>query len=171
MMVGYAPDAAVLEGNGGNADTSSRVQAIVNIYGPTDLTTEFARSNDVVKDFLGGKTYDEASSTLQAAGLKVTRTDKESDQDPGTVLAQNPKGGVQVATGSSVALVVAKAPSTVEVPDVTGEDVATAVRKLSSEGFEINQQTRDVDSPEALASYQAGKRAFKASMRAQGKRV
>lgn len=29
----------------------------------------------------------------------------------------------------------------------------------------------DVDSPEALASYQAGKRAHKASMRAQGKRV
>jgi uncharacterized HhH-GPD family protein len=29
----------------------------------------------------------------------------------------------------------------------------------------------DVDSPEALASYQAGKRAYKASMRAQGKRA
>jgi uncharacterized HhH-GPD family protein len=29
----------------------------------------------------------------------------------------------------------------------------------------------DVDSPEALASYQAGKRAYKASIRAQGKRV
>ena len=29
----------------------------------------------------------------------------------------------------------------------------------------------DVDSPEALAEYQAGKRAYKASMRAQGKRV
>ena len=29
----------------------------------------------------------------------------------------------------------------------------------------------DVDSPEALASYQAGKRAYKASMREQGKRV
>jgi hypothetical protein len=29
----------------------------------------------------------------------------------------------------------------------------------------------DVDSAEALASYQAGKRAHKASMRAQGKRV
>ena len=29
----------------------------------------------------------------------------------------------------------------------------------------------DVDSPEALAEYQAGKRAYKAEMRAQGKRV
>jgi hypothetical protein len=29
----------------------------------------------------------------------------------------------------------------------------------------------DVDSPDALASYQAGKRAHKAELRAQGKRV
>jgi hypothetical protein len=29
----------------------------------------------------------------------------------------------------------------------------------------------DVDSPEALAEYQAGKRAYKASMREQGKRA
>ena len=34
-----------------------------------------------------------------------------------------------------------------------------------------HQTLGDVDSPEALASYQAGKRAYKAEMRAQGKRV
>jgi uncharacterized HhH-GPD family protein len=34
-----------------------------------------------------------------------------------------------------------------------------------------HQTLGDVDSPEALATYQAGKRAYKASMRAQGKRV
>jgi uncharacterized HhH-GPD family protein len=34
-----------------------------------------------------------------------------------------------------------------------------------------HQTLGDVDSPEALASYQAGKRAYKASMRAEGKRV
>jgi serine/threonine-protein kinase len=124
-------------GEGEKVDKGSSVTLVVS-SGPEQVAVP-----DVT-----GKTYDEASSTLQAAGLKVTRTDKESDQDPGTVLGQNPKGGVQVATGSSVALIVAKAPSTVAVPDVTGEDVATAVRKLSSEGFEINQQTRDVDSPE-----------------------
>ena len=124
-------------GEGEKVDKGSSVTLVVS-SGPEQVAVP-----DVT-----GKTYDEASSTLQAAGLKVTRTDRESDQDPGTVLAQNPKGGVQVATGSTVALVVAKAPSTVDVPDVTGEDVATAVRKLSSEGFEINQQTRDVNSPE-----------------------
>jgi uncharacterized HhH-GPD family protein len=34
-----------------------------------------------------------------------------------------------------------------------------------------HQTLGDVDSAEALASYQAGKRAYKAEMRAQGKRV
>jgi serine/threonine-protein kinase len=95
-----------------------------------------------------GKSFDEAQSTLQAAGFKVTRTDKESDKDAGTVLSQNPKGGGQADSGSTVNLTVAKEPTQVDVPDVTGEDVATAVKELSSQGFEIDQQTRDVDSPE-----------------------
>jgi eukaryotic-like serine/threonine-protein kinase len=95
-----------------------------------------------------GKSFDEAQSTLQAAGFKVTRTDKESDKDAGTVLSQNPKGGTQVAAGSTVALTVAKEPTQVDVPDVTGEDSPVAVRELSKAGFEVDQQSRDVDSPE-----------------------
>jgi serine/threonine-protein kinase len=95
-----------------------------------------------------GKSFDEASSTLQAAGFKVTRTDKESDKDAGTVLSQNPKGGTQVDSGATVALTVAKEQSQVAVPDVTGEDVSTAVAKLSGMGFQVDQQSRDVDSPE-----------------------
>jgi len=95
-----------------------------------------------------GKSFDEASSSLQAAGFKVTRTDKESDKDPGTVLSQNPKGGGQVDAGSTIALTVAKAPTQVAVPDVTGEDAATAVGELSAAGFTINQQSRDIGTPD-----------------------
>ncbi len=96
-----------------------------------------------------GKSFDEASSTLQAAGFKVMRKDKESsDKDPGTVLSQDPKGGTQTDSGSVVALTVAKESSQVEIPDVTGEDVATAVNELSKAGFTIDQQSREVNSPE-----------------------
>jgi serine/threonine-protein kinase len=95
-----------------------------------------------------GKQFDEAQSTLQAAGFKVTRTDKESDKDAGTVLSQNPKGGTQVDSGATIALTVAKEPTQVDVPDVTGEDAPVAVRELSKAGFEVDQQSRDVDSPE-----------------------
>jgi eukaryotic-like serine/threonine-protein kinase len=96
-----------------------------------------------------GKSFDEASSTLQAAGFKVTRKDKESDtKDPGTVLAQDPKGGTQVDSGTTVALTVAKEPAQTAVPDVSGEDSSVAIRKLSSEGFEVDPQTREVDTPD-----------------------
>ncbi len=57
MMAGYVTDNPELEGTGGHPDVSSRVQAVVNLYGPTDLTTDFARDNDVVVKFLGGESY------------------------------------------------------------------------------------------------------------------
>jgi beta-lactam-binding protein with PASTA domain/tRNA A-37 threonylcarbamoyl transferase component Bud32 len=95
------------------------------------------------------KSFDEAQSTLQAAGFKVTRKDKETeDKDAGTVLAESPKGGTQVDAGSTIALTVAKEPSQVAVPDVTGEDAPTAIAALSGQGFVIDQQSRDVDSPD-----------------------
>jgi beta-lactam-binding protein with PASTA domain/tRNA A-37 threonylcarbamoyl transferase component Bud32 len=95
-----------------------------------------------------GKSFDEAQSTLQAAGFKVTRTNKESEKDPGTVLAQDPKSGRQVDSGTTIALTVAKESSQTPVPDVTGEDSSDAIRTLSSQGFEVDPQTRDVDSPD-----------------------
>ena len=96
-----------------------------------------------------GKSFDEASSQLVAAGLKVTRKDQETaDEDPGTVLAQNPKGGGKAAKGSAVQLTVAKEPSQIDVPDVTGEDQGTAIAELSAAGFEIQRKEKDVDSPE-----------------------
>jgi serine/threonine-protein kinase len=96
-----------------------------------------------------GKSFDEAQSTLQAAGFRVTRKDKETDkEDPGTVLSQNPRSGGEVDSGSTVELTVAKESSQVAVPDVTGEDAPAAVAALSGQGFVIDQQSRDVDSPD-----------------------
>jgi eukaryotic-like serine/threonine-protein kinase len=95
-----------------------------------------------------GKSFDEAQSTLQAAGFKVTRVDKESDKSPGTVLSQNPKSGGRIDSGSTIALTVAKEPSQVPVPDVTGEDAPAAIAALSGQGFVIDQQSKDVPTPD-----------------------
>jgi serine/threonine-protein kinase len=124
-------------GEGEKVDKGSTVNLVVS-SGPEQVDVP-----DVT-----GKPFDEAQSTLQAAGFKVTRTDKESDKDPDTVLSQNPKGGTQADSGATIALTVAKEPTQVDVPDVTGEDVSTAVQRLSKAGFEVDQQSRDVDSPE-----------------------
>jgi acetyl esterase/lipase len=58
MMVGYTPNVPEFEGDGGHAGVSSRVQAVVNFYGPSELDSDAARKADVVKKFLG-KTFEE----------------------------------------------------------------------------------------------------------------
>ncbi len=58
MMVGYSAGVPELEGEGGNPDVSSAVQAVVNFYGPWDLTADIAKESGDVKGFLGA-TYDE----------------------------------------------------------------------------------------------------------------
>ena len=66
MMIGYSDDPS-LEGSGGNNDLNSSVCAVVNFYGPTDLTTDFAKKQGVLVDFMGGKKFDESPDTYKLA--------------------------------------------------------------------------------------------------------
>ena len=57
LMLGASEKVAELEGDGGHADQSSRVQAVVNYYGPTDMTGLYAAGEalpPIVGPFLGG---------------------------------------------------------------------------------------------------------------------
>ena len=57
LMLGLTPDVAELEGTGPNRDQSSRVQCVVNYYGPSDFTQSYQKSVDaaiVLPMFLGG---------------------------------------------------------------------------------------------------------------------
>jgi acetyl esterase/lipase len=80
MMIGYSSDVKELAGNSGHEDVSSRVRCIVNLYGPTDMTTEYARNisttNSAVRDFFEG-TYDEQPQNYAAGSPLhyVTRDD------------------------------------------------------------------------------------------------
>jgi len=76
MMIGYSDDSS-REGSGGNNNVSSRVCAVVNFYGPTDLTTDFAKKQELVEEFIGGKTFDEAPDAYKLASplFHLTRDD------------------------------------------------------------------------------------------------
>jgi acetyl esterase/lipase len=76
MMVGYSDDPS-LEGSGGNNNVSSRICAVVNFYGPTDLTTDFAKKQELVEEFVGGKTFEEAPDAYKLASplYHLTRDD------------------------------------------------------------------------------------------------
>jgi len=77
MMIGYSSDAPKLEGTGGHAGVSSRVQAVVNLYGPVDLTTPYASGNSLIIRFLGGKTIEESRTRHELASpiSHITRDD------------------------------------------------------------------------------------------------
>ena len=81
MMIGYSSDVPELEGNGGNAGVSSRVKAVVDFYGPVDLTTEFAKKQGVVPEFLGKK-YEE-DPKLYVSASPITYLTKD---DPPTLI-------------------------------------------------------------------------------------
>lgn len=70
LLLGYTSDVEEFDGDSGHAGVSSRVQAVVNLYGPTDLTTEFARNQSetgsLLKKFFGG-TYDEQPAKYEEA--------------------------------------------------------------------------------------------------------
>ena len=78
-----------------------------------------------------------AESTLDRAGLGFTVREQESDQDPGTVLAQDPVAGEIVDKGSRVQLTVAKEPERVEVPNVVGDPEEVARQQLVGAGFDV----------------------------------
>lgn len=76
MMVGYTPDMPELEGSGGHAGVSSRVAAVVDFYGPTDLTTPFAQAANEVREFMPKK-YDEDPALYRLASplFQLDRSD------------------------------------------------------------------------------------------------
>lgn len=85
MMVGYSSDVPGFEGNGGHADVSSAVRCIVNIYGPTDLTTDFVRENEyanrATKEFLGKRLQEDEALFEEASPITYVDAD-----DPPTLI-------------------------------------------------------------------------------------
>ena len=92
-----------------------------------------------------GKKEAEARSTLEGAGLRAEVTEEESeDEDPGTVLRQDPASG-ELDKGSAVKLVVAEAPPEVDVPDVVDQERDAARQALRDAGFEVRVREETVD--------------------------
>ena len=113
-----------------------RTVVLVVSAGPQQVT---------VPDVVGDSEAD-ARSALENAGLQVEVAERESeDEDPGTVLGQDPAGGGKVPKGSTVTITLAKAPPQVEVPDVIDQSEADAAAALSKAGFEVRRHEEDVD--------------------------
>ena len=86
-----------------------------------------------------------ASAELTAAGFNVASTTQTSSTaTAGNVISQSPGGGTQAVPGSTVTIVVAKAPDTTVVPSVIGDNPSTASSTLTGAGFTVTQTTKKV---------------------------
>jgi acetyl esterase/lipase len=72
QFLGVTGGVPQFEGDGGNLDQSSRVQCVVNFYGPSDLTKSYGKSVDaaeVLPLFLGGDVEHERKRHITASPL------------------------------------------------------------------------------------------------------
>jgi len=93
------------------------------------------------------ETISQAKAQLQSppGQFTVTTTDQVSTTvTPGTVISQSPAGGSSEKPGTTINLVVAKAPPTVAVPNVVGKKRGAAEAALGAAGFPASVQRMDV---------------------------
>ena len=88
-VLGTADKSAGLDGTGGFTDESSRVQAVVDLYGPTDLKTLFAGYPAIVLQELAG-TQDPNAPVLD----KISPLTYVSADDPPFLILQGDKDSV-----------------------------------------------------------------------------
>ncbi|MGW4700151.1 Stk1 family PASTA domain-containing Ser/Thr kinase [Streptomyces sp. NPDC004285] len=92
------------------------------------------------------QSQERAEESLKAKGFKVKVAQEESEEDPGTVLRQNPDGGTKAEQNSEITITVAKKQLS-ELPSFKGRTYDQAVQQLNAIGF-MNVSKEDVDSNE-----------------------
>ncbi|MFD8209888.1 Stk1 family PASTA domain-containing Ser/Thr kinase [Streptomyces sp. NPDC059695] len=92
------------------------------------------------------QSQERAEESLKAKGFKVKVDQEESEEDPGTVLRQNPDGGTKAEQNSEITITVAKKQLS-ELPSFKGRTYDQAVQQLNAIGF-MNVSKEEVDSNE-----------------------
>lgn len=96
-----------------------------------------------------GQTEETAVSEIEAAGLTADVLTAPSDEEEGTVIAQDPEAGAEAEGGDIVTITVSEGPETQEMPDVRGQDADDAQALLESE---FGLAVRQVEEPCAQAT-------------------
>ncbi|WDV53028.1 Stk1 family PASTA domain-containing Ser/Thr kinase [Streptomyces coeruleorubidus] len=81
-----------------------------------------------------GDSLDDAKATLEGDKYKfvVETKSRESSEDPGTVLEQNPELGEEVEKGTTITLTIAKEAAKSTVPDVLGQTCDAAKQQMQA---------------------------------------
>ncbi|MFE0651521.1 Stk1 family PASTA domain-containing Ser/Thr kinase [Streptomyces sp. NPDC059534] len=87
-----------------------------------------------------------ARESLESKGFKVKVEQQESEEDPGTVLSQNPQSNTKAEKNTEVTITVAKQNQTT-VPPVVGNQLAQAKQQLESLKFVVLVEYVDSEQP------------------------
>ncbi|MYS88067.1 Stk1 family PASTA domain-containing Ser/Thr kinase [Streptomyces sp. SID5464] len=98
---------------------------------------------------LEGQRLEKARSLLKEDGLEPGMVTREFSEDvpKGSVISARPADGTKVRAGTAVALVVSKG-SPIDIPDVTGDDLADARAELTGAGLKVKVAAERVTSSE-----------------------
>jgi serine/threonine-protein kinase len=122
--------------------------AIIGVFAGSVLLgrTLFASEETVAVPNLSGLTPAQATDQLTAVGLVLgtQRQEENPDKPAGHILRQDPAVGVRKPKGSSVDIVIAKAPApqAVKVPEVVGKSQDEAQRLLDDAGLKSDIKRR-----------------------------
>ena len=107
-------------------------------FGAYRLLADDGQSNSVTVPSVLGSTRQAAEQELQTAGLQPAfrNVSGPNDDTVGTVIAQTPQQGADVASGSTVTAQINVGPPTERIPkNLVGRDVDDVVEKLTDAGF------------------------------------
>lgn len=92
-----------------------------------------------------GMTAEEAQIAIEQSGFKVGEVKNVYDDSaqPGTVVAQNPKGGSQAEKGSKINIDVSQGSEEIEVPDVSDMTLDEARKVITVAGFSVGETTKE----------------------------
>src|SRR5918996_3388848 len=94
------------------------------------------------------QTEPSARSVLESKGFQVQAFSAPSDETPeGLVISQTPAPGEKASKGSTVQIVISSGPDSVTVPNVEGQDEASAREDLEDAGFEVQVEEQATDDP------------------------
>ncbi|WP_323374998.1 Stk1 family PASTA domain-containing Ser/Thr kinase [Streptomyces sp. RB17] len=94
-----------------------------------------------------GRPLAEARARLKADGLEPGMVTREFSEDvaKGSVIATTPQAGTQRHAGSAIALTVSRG-RPIDVPDVSGDDLADARQELTDAGLKVKIAPQQVNS-------------------------
>lgn len=113
---------------------------------PVTLTLSDGPETVKVPD-LEGYRLDKARAVLKQSGLEPGMVTRAFSQDvpKGFVISSDPAGGIERRAGSAIALTVSKG-RPVDIPDVTGADLADARAELQEAGLKVKVSAEEVTS-------------------------